>query len=104
MKLYLIKTRLMGDELDQESIIGLLPAGTREEVYHYISTHYTWGEPSWEDQYENGTKARILEKGGDFQEEYLGDQYDQKFSWEDLGELTEKEIKTIKKIGIPFLT
>lgn len=103
MKLYQIKTRLLGDDLDQESVLGFLLSNSDEEVFNFITTHYTWGEPGWEDQYEHGAKKRIFERQGDFHEEYLGDQYDQKFAWLDMGIATDKELATLRKFQIPFL-
>ncbi len=93
----------MGDAVDQESILGFLLGLSAEKVYDFIAKNYTWGEPSWEDQYEHGAKKRILEKCGDFYEEYLGDKYDQKFAWVDLGTATEAELSTLKKYKLPFL-
>ncbi len=89
--------------MNQESVLGFVLRNSVEDVYNFIAKHYTWGEPGWEDQYEHGAKNRILTAGGDFREEYLGDQYDQKFAWAEVGEPTETELATLRKFKIPFL-
>ena len=80
MKLYQIKARFIRDDVGQDSVLGFLFGNSDEEIYKFISKNYAWGEPGWEDQYERGTKTRIMERQGDFTEEYLGDNYDQKFA------------------------
>ncbi len=100
MKLYKIKTLLMGKDFQEEAELGYILALNDEAVYQYISDHFAWGEP-WERQYENGVKNQIMANKSDYTEEFLGEGYDQKFAWEEVApEITEEEIKVLQKFNI----
>ena len=90
----------MGKDFQEEALLGYILATNDEEVYQYISDNYAWGEP-WERQYENGVKTQIMTNKGDYDEEYLGEGYDQKYSWEEvLPTPTKEEIQVLKKFEI----
>lgn len=100
MKLYKIKTLFLGENLQEEAMLGYILAADDDAVYQYISDNFAWGEP-WERQYENGVKAQIMENHGDYNEEYLGEGYDQKFGWEEIADNpTKEEIAVLDKFGI----
>lgn len=102
MQLYKITTLFLGKDLHESAILGYLAAENDEAVYQYISDHIAWGEP-WETQYEKGAKERIMEKCNDFEEEYLGEFYDQKYGWERVSPLiADDELEVLKRYGILF--
>jgi hypothetical protein len=100
MILYRITTLFLGKELEERATIGYLVALDDSAVYQYISDNIAWGEP-WEEQYEHGARQRIMEKHNDYEEEFMGEAYDQKFGWEVVKvDIPQEEILVLKQLGI----
>ena len=99
MKLYKIKTLFITGDTQEEALVGYLVANNDTEVYEYISDNIAWGEP-WEAQYESGAKNRILEAHSDYEEEYMGEEYDQKYSWEEVDSISSEESRVLNKFNV----
>ena len=99
MKLYKIKTLFVVEDTQEEAVVGYLIANNDTEVYEYISDNIAWGEP-WESQYESGAKGRIMEAHSDYEEEFMGENYDQKYSWEEVSSVTTEEVKILNKFNV----
>lgn len=100
MTLYRITTLFVGKDVEEKATIGYLVALDDASVYEYISDNVAWGEP-WEEQYERGAKERIMQAHNDFQEEFMGEGYDQKYGWEVVKEdISQEDMQTLKNLGI----
>jgi hypothetical protein len=110
MRLFRVKTRFLGKDLDKTVLLGYLVAMTDDEVFEEISKQHcsgAWagnkegyeGDPD-ELAYIDTKKQEIVEARGDFDQENDGEFYDKKYGWEDLGEVSEEDIATLKRLGI----
>ncbi len=110
MKLYKIITLLLGKDLDEEAIVEYVVASNDNELFCYIDDNYAhWSDGFDMDDYDASTDVekefrrlvkRIKTNRGDFEEEYDGEFYDQKYKWEEVCEVTKDEAKILKKLKI----
>jgi|GEM_PF-4013443 hypothetical protein len=110
MRLFRVKTRFLGKDLDETVLLGYLVAMTDDEVFEEISKQHCYGAwPGDKEGYEDdpdeladidAKKQEIVEARGDFDSEYDGEFYDQKYGWEDLGEISEQDIATLKRLDL----
>lgn len=96
MRLYKIKTHFYGKDLDQLAMLGYVIAGSALDVFDYIDENYKYSE--WPDSV-GMTEDEILSESGDFESVYMG-VYDQKYGWEDLGEILCSDADILVGLGI----
>jgi hypothetical protein len=98
IKLYEITTAFWGKDLNEDAILGYLLAESADDVYEHINKkmgHYGhWSESV------NMTREEIIAAEGDFESDYMGEFYDQKYGWEDLGEITPEDIACLQYFKI----
>jgi hypothetical protein len=118
-KLYRILTPLtfphipMKGRKKDEAIVAYVLAENDEEVYDYIERRFFKGhkyqEPGWCAFCDHLSRKKIINKKGDYTIQkpnppntlfYGGEVYDLGFRWEDLGEISPKEITALKRLGI----
>jgi len=99
MKLYRIKIRLISEEFDFDRTVVLefVVAENDEAVFNYIDKCKYEGE--WT-MWVNMTRDKIIAAKGDFESRPYHIGIDQKFRWEDLGEVSPEEIATLRRLGI----
>lgn len=97
MRLYRIKTHFYGKDLDEEANLGYAVAKNDEGVYEHINNKFKYDE--WPESVEM-TREKIIAARGDYDSEYMGEFYDQKYGWEDLGEVSAEDIAHLKKLKI----
>lgn len=97
VKLYQIKTRIIGKDLDETVTIGFIVAESDEAVYDHIDEKHQYG--GWAESV-HLTREEIIAAKGDFGTKYMGEFFDQKFGWEELGEVTPEEIATLRRLGV----
>ncbi len=97
MKLYKITTHFYGKDLDEAAILGHVVAETDEAVYDHINKEYKCDD--WPSSV-NMTREAIVAERGDHGSEYMGEFYDQKYGWEDLGEVSIEDATCLKRFGI----
>lgn len=97
MRLYKIKTHFYGKDLNEEASLEYAVAENNEGIYDYINKKFRWKE--WPELVEI-TREEIIAAKGDYDTEILGEFYDQKFGWEDLGEISADDIAHLKRLGI----
>lgn len=96
-RLFKIKTRFLGKDLYETTTLEYIIAQNDEEVYDHINEEYCYGDwPEGSDM----TREEIMEARGDFQAEYRGEFYDQKYGWEQAKELESGDEVVLKKYGI----
>ena len=112
MKLYRIKNLFLGKDLNQEATDRYIVAENDLEVYKQLAKNFGEMEglteengevyDDWAQAYggDKEVRERILKNKGDFDEDYLGEFYDIKYGWQDLGEITKEEIQILKKFKI----
>lgn len=105
MKLYKIKTLFLGKDLSESAILEYVVAEDDAEVFAYIDDKYFGNE--WpecylerEDDNVNEQVKYMVENKGDFEEEYLGEFYDQKYGWEEVCDIDEVQIGVLKDLKI----
>lgn len=106
MKLYRVKTEFWGKDLSEKATLGYVVADSEEEVAEHINQKHTYGE--WflgiygnDDPEEMEiTKQDYLANKGDIHTEYAGEFYDQKYGWEEIGEVTDEQIAVLRDLGI----
>ncbi|OGZ05698.1 MAG: hypothetical protein A2762_02570 [Candidatus Lloydbacteria bacterium RIFCSPHIGHO2_01_FULL_54_11] len=104
-RLYRITTHFWGKDLDEGAILGYVVADSPEEVAEHISQKVHGGE--WFG-YESDDGAEAVEetrldyiaKQGDFHTEPAGEFYDQKYGWEEVGEVTDEQVTTLAALKI----
>ncbi len=97
MKLYRITTQFIGKDLDETVMIGYIVAENDEAVYAYIEKKEKWDE--WPESVDM-TREAIIAAKGDFNSEYMGEFYDQKYGWEDCGDITAEEVAPLERLGV----
>lgn len=97
MRLYRIKTRFLGKDLDQYASLGHFLAENDDGIYDRINTAHKYGE--WPESV-GMTREAIIAAKGDYESDYMGEFYDQKFGWEDLGEVSAEEITHLKRFNV----
>jgi hypothetical protein len=107
MKLYKVKTLFLGKDLNREAIMGFVIAENDKGAFTIVSEEWAYWHEVLEDWRYSGFNPRadrwerlILKDHGDFNHEYRGEFFDQKFAWECLGDITDSEIAILKKLGI----
>jgi len=111
MKLYAIIVNYQGKDLDAKEKGWYITANNEEEVFNHLSkTQFEdyegeeegSGVSEWANYYDGDkkTKERIIKNKGDFDEQYMGEFYDIKYGWEEIGEVTDAEAEVLKKFKI----
>jgi hypothetical protein len=103
-KLYRITTEFWGKDLNEKAILGYVVAETEEQIAQHISKKYVFGQwfgEGYDDASEVETRRQdYIDNKGDSHTEYAGEFYDQKFGWEEVMEITSKQIAFLKTIGV----
>lgn len=89
MKLFEIITAFWGKDLEEEAILGYVVGETADAAYDYINDKHRYGD--WPEQVAM-TREELIAAEGDFQTEYMGEFYDQKYGWKDLGVIAPEDI------------
>ena len=97
MRLYKIKTYFYGKDLDEEASLGYAVAENDEGIYDFINKKHECDE--WSESVMM-TREAIVAANGDYDSEYMGEFYDQKYGWEDLGEVSADDIATMKRLKV----
>lgn len=97
MRIYKIKTHFYGKDLNKEAMLGYAIAENEESIYGYINEKYKYGE--WPECVEM-TREEIVAAKGDYDSECMGEFYDQRYGWEDLGEVSVDDIANLKRMKI----
>lgn len=97
MKLYRIRTGFWGKDLNEEAILEYVVAENDDGIYDHVNRKFKYDE--WPDSVDM-TREEIIEAKGDFGSAYMGEFYDQKFGWEDLGEVSAEDIAHLKRLKI----
>jgi len=101
MHLYLITTHFWGKDLDEGAILAYIAAKSDDDVYNYIKNKHAWSWPDKDDENNAlGTRKEIIEAKGDFDTEYMGEFYDQKFGWNNLGPITAEDVARLTSLKI----
>ena len=98
MRLFHIKTRFIAKDLDKVVSIGYIVAESDEQVFDFIDRKYR--HSGWKESSRSLSREEIMRAKGDFNDEFLGEFYDQKFSWQEVGEVTENELSTLVRLGM----
>lgn len=104
-KLYRIKTQFLGKDLNEEAILGYVVADTEAEVADHINKKHKCSEWFGAEGYDDiediqAQRTDYMANRGDFHTEYDGEFYDQKYGWEEVGEIADAEITILKLLGI----
>jgi hypothetical protein len=97
MHLYKITTRFLGKDLNKFATLTYLVAENEDGVYDHINEKHMGND--WSESV-NMTREVIIAVKGDFKSDYMGEFYDQKFGWEDLGEVSVEDIANLKRLKI----
>ncbi len=109
MRLYRIKTEFWNDNEKEKALLGYVVANSEDKVVEYINQKYHRGGWFTFNNYDNSrvlqneaslTKQDYLTNKGDFHTEHVGEYYDQKYGWEEVGEVTDEQIATLFELGI----
>lgn len=97
MRLYELRTLLVGKDLQRVLSLGFLLAESDGEVYDYLNTQeHSGGWPTDARM----TREKIIAATGDFEADCDGEFYTQKFGWKDLGEVSEADAAVLKRLGL----
>lgn len=96
MRLYKITTHFYGKDLDEAAMLGFMVAEGDDAVYDHINATYNHGYWATRDM----TRETIIAARGDHNTDYVGEFYDQKYGWEDMGEVSEGDIAHLRALGI----
>jgi hypothetical protein len=97
MRLYKIITQFIGKDLDKGTLLGYVVVENDDAVYDHINTKYKYSD--WPSSVKM-TREGIVAAKGDFGSEYMGEFYDQKFGWEDLGEISTEDISHLRRLKV----
>ena len=97
MRFYKIKTHFYGKDLDEETALGYAVAENEGGIYDLINKKYRYNE--WPELVEM-TREEIVAAKGDYDSEYMGEFYDQKYGWEDLGEVSADDIANLNRLRV----
>ena len=97
MNLFEITTAFWGKDLEEEAILGYVVGKTADAAYDYINVKHRYGD--WADCVAM-TREDIIAAEGDFQTEYMGEFYDQKYGWRDLGFIAPEDIACLQHYGM----
>lgn len=105
MKLFRLKTEFWGKDLNEKASLGYIVAESEEEVAEYINNKYCYGD--WFGSNEDGDEDYVemlrqdfIAHNGNFHTEYRGEFYDQKYGWEELGDIKDDQLDVLKAFGI----
>jgi hypothetical protein len=103
LHLYRINTKFLGKDLEEKAILGYVAAENVDQVIDHIrnSRDETWADtwyPKGGWKKDDQKRADYIANQGDFHTEYDGEFYDQKYGWNDLGEITPEQVETLKKL------
>ncbi|MDP2668429.1 MAG: hypothetical protein Q8P07_01160 [bacterium] len=97
MRLYKIKTHFYGKDLNEEAILGYTVADNETGIYDHINKKFKYD--GWPDSVMM-TQEEIIIAKGDYDSEYMGEFYDQKYGWEDLGEISGGDFASLVRLKI----
>ena len=97
MRLYRIKTHFYGKDLDAEPNLGYAVAENDDGIYDHINKKHKYNE--WPEFVEM-TREAIVAAKGDYDSEYMGEFYDQRYGWEDLGEVSADDVANLKRLKV----
>lgn len=97
MKLFEIITEFWGKDLEESAILGYAVGETAETAFNYINEKHCYSD--WAGCV-GMTREDIITAEGDFETEYLGEFYDQKYGWKDLGHIAPEDIACFQHYGI----
>ena len=97
MRLYKIRTHFFGKDLDEEAILGYAVAENDADIYDHINKKHRGDE--WPELVEM-TREEIIAAKGDYDSEHMGEFYDQKYGWEDLGKVSTDDVANLKRLKI----
>ena len=97
MRLYKIRTHFYGKDLDKEACLGYAVAENDDGIYDHISEKYKYDE--WPEVVEM-TREAIIAAKGDYDSAFTGEFYDQKYRWDDLGEVSADDIAMLKRLKV----
>ncbi len=98
MRIYKIRTHFYGKDLNEEASLGYAIAENDDGIYDHINKEYhKYGE--WHECV-NMTREEIIAAKGDYESESMGEFYDQKYGWEDLGEVSPDDVANLKRLKI----
>lgn len=97
-RLYKIKTHFYGKDLDEEASLGYAVAKNENGIYDHINKkyhkRYEWSELV------KMTREEIIAAKGDYDSKDMGEYYNQKYGWEDLGEVSADDIANLKRLKV----
>lgn len=98
MRLYRIVTKFYGKDLNEAaSLDHFVVADDDGGIYDRIERTYKHGD--WPGSVQM-KRTEIIAAKGDWDSEYQGEFYDQKYGWEDLGEVSEDDIAFLRRLKI----
>ncbi len=104
MKLYKVLQLFLGKDLSESVPTYYVIGNSDEDVYNWINKNIFGADrdfDAWADMYDDPDKKKeIMLNKGDFNEEYMGEFYDIKYGWEEVGEISPTEIETFKRFNL----
>ena len=106
VRLYKITTHFLGKDLDHRAFLGYVVADSDDEVAEHINQKYHYGEwfgyadPSEPDDETAAQRQDYIAHKGDDHTEYAGEFYDQKFGWQEIGEITEEQVAVLRTLDV----
>lgn len=97
MRLYKVKTHFYGKDLDEEASLEYMVAENDDGIYDHINKKHKYND--WPESVDM-TREAIIAAKGDYDSGYRGEFYDQKYGWEDFGEVSAIEIASLKRLMI----
>ena len=97
MRLYKIKTHFYGKDLNKEASLGCVVAENDDGIYDHINKRHKYDE--WPESVQM-SREEIIAAKGDYNSEYMGEFYDQKYGWEDLGEVSDEDIAGLRRLKV----
>ena len=96
-KLFKIKTRIIAKDFDQTLVVGYIVAKDDNGVFDFINHRYRDGD--WENWGGSMTREDIARAKGDFDDDDdLGEFYEQKYAWEEVGNIDKVELQLLRKL------
>lgn len=97
MRLYKITTHFYGKDLDEGAILGYAVADNDDGIFDHINKKHFYND--WPEIVKMA-REKIIAAKGDYDAEHMGEFYDQKYGWEDLGEISADDIANLKRLKI----
>jgi len=101
MKLYKVSAIFQGKDLNHKSTAGYLTAESDEDVYEILNKMLFKEDYDEEwDQYYAINKEILINARGDWEQEWMGEFFDIKYIWEDLGDMSAEDFKILDKFNV----